>query len=149
MQQAKLKLEQKKNKLAAEETKLKLKERKARIRRLIEVGGLVTKAGLDHLPTNAIYGALLHLKKKLAENENLVASWIVAGNTAFNKEQAQTTAVIIKFDEEPDADTKTYIRSHNLRWNSIRQEWYGHVSSLDVLKMSLGDKINYNLEIIE
>ncbi len=149
MEQAKLKLEQKKTRLAAEETKLKLKERKARTRKLIEVGGLVTKAGLDHLPTNAIYGALLHLKKKLAENENLVSTWVVAGNKEFHKEQKQTTAVIIKFDEEPDADTKTYIRSHNLRWNSFRGEWYGNISSLDVLKMALGDKINYNLEIID
>jgi len=45
----KVKLEQKKNRLAAEETRLNLKERKMRTRHLIEIGGLVVKAELDHL----------------------------------------------------------------------------------------------------
>ena len=48
----KVRLEQKKNRLIAEETRLKLKERKMRTRSLIEQGGLIVKAGLDHLPTN-------------------------------------------------------------------------------------------------
>ena len=43
----KIKLEQKKARVAMEETKLKLKERKVRTRALIEKGGLITKAGLD------------------------------------------------------------------------------------------------------
>ena len=55
VEEQKKKLEQKRNRLAAEETKLKLKERKARTRHLIENGGLITKAGLSHLPSNALY----------------------------------------------------------------------------------------------
>ena len=42
----KVRLEQKKNRLVAEETRLNLKMRKMRTRHLIEVGGLVTAAGL-------------------------------------------------------------------------------------------------------
>ena len=79
VEEQKKKLEQKKHRLSIEETKLKLKERKARTRHLIENGGLITKAGLDHLPTNAIYGALLSLKKDLDANENLLSKWIVKG----------------------------------------------------------------------
>jgi len=46
----KVKLEQKKNRLVVEETRLKLKEQKMRTRHLIEIGGLVAKAGvLSHL----------------------------------------------------------------------------------------------------
>ena len=61
----KLRLEQKKNRLIAEETKLKMKERKMRTRHLIEMGGLIVKAELDHLPTNTLYGSLLSLKNSL------------------------------------------------------------------------------------
>ena len=59
----KVRLEQKKNRLIAEETRLKLKERKMRTRHLIEVGGLVTKAGLDYyllIHFTAHYYQLLH-----------------------------------------------------------------------------------------
>jgi hypothetical protein len=63
LDEQKIKLEQKKARMQLEETRLKLKERKMRTRSLIEKGGLVTKAGLDHLPNNALYGALLSLKK--------------------------------------------------------------------------------------
>ena len=65
VEEQKKRLEQKKHRLSIEETKLKLKERKARTRHLIENGGLITKAGLDHLPSNALYGALLSLKKQI------------------------------------------------------------------------------------
>jgi uncharacterized protein YaiL (DUF2058 family) len=79
LEEKKKKLEQKKARMQLEETRLKLTERKARTRHLIEMGGLVTKAGLDDLPTNALYGALLSIKKDLDTNENLVSGWIVKG----------------------------------------------------------------------
>ncbi|KJV76751.1 conjugative transfer protein [Orientia tsutsugamushi] len=40
-----------------------IKERKMCTRRLIEMGRLVAKAKLDHLPTNILLGSLLCLKK--------------------------------------------------------------------------------------
>ena len=86
VEEQKLKIEQKKARVAMEETKLKLKERKMRTKALIQQGGLITKAGLDHLPTNALYGALLSIKKDLDDNENLLSAWIVKGNAAFNAE---------------------------------------------------------------
>jgi hypothetical protein len=144
----KIKLEQKKARVAMEETKLKIKERKMRTRALIEKGGLITKAGLDHLPTNALYGGLLSLKKNLNTNENLLSSWIVHGNAAFNSETKNSIPVILKFDDEPSSDIRTFIRSHGLRFNRFRQEWYGNTTTLDELRESLG-KIKYDLEIIE
>lgn len=148
VEEQKKRLEQKKHRLSIEETKLKLKERKARTRHLIENGGLITKAGLDHLPTNAIYGALLSIKKDLDANENLLSKWIVKGQAAFNAEKTKTTPVILKFDDQPSGDVREFIRSHGLRFNRFRSEWYGNVTRLEELKNSLG-KIKYNLEIIE
>ena len=84
VEEQKKKLEQKKNRLSIEETKLRLKERKARTRHLIENGGLITKAGLDHLPANALYGALLSLKEQINGNDQIIAAWIVKGDKAFN-----------------------------------------------------------------
>jgi hypothetical protein len=144
----KIKLEQKKARVSMEETKLKIKERKMRTRALIEKGGLITKAGLEHLPSNALYGGLLSLKKDLDANENLLSSWIVHGNAAFNSETKNSIPVILKFDDEPSSDIRTFIRSHGLRFNRFRQEWYGNTTTLDELRESLG-KIKYDLEIIE
>jgi hypothetical protein len=146
----KKKLEQKKARIAIDETRLKLKERKMRTRALIEKGGLITKAGLDHFPSNALYGALLSIKKDLDANENLLSKWIVEGQAAFNAEKRKTTAVILKFDDQPTSDIREFIRSHGLRFNRFRKEWYGNIPStrLEELKNSLG-KIKYNLEIID
>ena len=148
LDEQKIKLEQKKAKMQLEETRLKLQERKMRTRSLIEKGGLVTKAGLGSLPTNALYGALLSIKKDLDANENLMSGWIVKGNAAFNKEKQNATPVILKFDDEPNKDIKDFIRSHGLKYNKFRGEWYGEVKDIDGLKNSLG-KIKYDLEIIE
>ena len=97
---------------------------------------------------HALYGALLSLKKDLDDNENLLAGWIIKGNAAFNTEKKDTTAVILKFPEEPNSDIRTFIRSHGLRFNSFRQEWYGNAYRIEELKTSLG-KIKYDLEEIE
>ena len=148
LDQQKKKLEQKKARIALDETRLKLKERKMRTKALIQQGGLITKAGLDRLPTNAIYGALLSIKKDLDANENLLSKWIVKGQAAFNAEKTKTTPVILKFDDQPSGDVREFIRSHGLRFNRFRSEWYGNVTRLEELKDSLG-KIKYNLEIIE
>ena len=85
--QQKLKLEQKKNRLVAEETRLKLKERKMRTRHLIAIGGLITKAGLDYLPTNTLYGALLSIAKSLEADEVVKEQWTKIGKTKLDQEQ--------------------------------------------------------------
>ena len=148
LDEQKIKLEQKTARMQIEETRLKLNERKIRTRSMREIGGLVTKAGLDHLPTNALYGALLSIKKDLDANDNLVSGWIVKGNAAFNKEKQNATPVILKFDDEPNKDIRDFIRSHGLKYNKFRREWYGSVKNIAGLKNSLG-KIKYDLEIIE
>ena len=144
----KLKLQQKKNRLAAEEIKLSIKERKMRTRHLIEVGGLVVKAGLDHLPTNTLYGALLSLKNNLEHNNSIQEEWTNSGKAAFDKEEKNKTAVILKLPQKPSLEIRNHIRSHGLKWNHLREEWYGYCNDLASLKNQL-HPIEYNLEVIK
>jgi len=148
VEEQKKKLEQKKNRLNIEETKLKLKERKARTHQLIENGGLITKTGLDHLPTNALYGALLSLKEQINDNDQIIAAWIVKGDKAFNAEKKTFTPVICKFASEPIKEIRDSIRSLGLRWNKFRQEWYGNIQNISALKKTIEDT-QHELEILE
>lgn len=143
----KIRLEQKKNRLIAEETKLKLKERKMRTRHLIEMGGLIVKAELDHLPTNTLYGSLLSLKNSLTNQSDIQEQWTKTGKAAFDQEQQQKTAVILKLDEKPSLEIRSHIRSHSLKWNHLRNEWYGYVLEMHTLKNGLGD-LKYELQVI-
>ncbi|MFU7500259.1 MAG: conjugal transfer protein TraD [Candidatus Tisiphia sp.] len=144
----KLRLEQKKNRLAIEETKLKLKERKMRTRHLIELGGLIIKAELDHLLTNTLYGSLLSLKESLTNQADIKDQWTKTGKTAFDQEQQQKTAVILKLAEKPSLEIRAHIRSHSLKWNHLRNEWYGYVPDVQSLKDELGD-MKYDLQVMK
>jgi hypothetical protein len=143
----KVRLEQKKNRLIAEETRLKLKERKMRTRHLIEVGGLVTKAGLDYLPTNTLYGALLSIAKSLETNNAIKDQWTKVGKTKLDQEQTDKHAVILKFEQEPSSEIRTIVRNHGLKWNKLRCEWYGYCNNVDSLKSDLG-AIKHQIEEI-
>ena len=147
VQTQKTKLQQKKNRLAAEEVRLNIKERKMRTRHLIEVGGLVVKAELDHLPTNTLYGALLSLKNDLSKNESLQKKWTELGKDILNKEEQSKQAVILTLTEKPSQEVRNHIRAHGLKWNNVRQEWYGYATNLESLKQSIKD-IEHKIEII-
>lgn len=150
VEEQKVKLQQKKNRLAAEEVRFKLKERKMRTRNLIELGGLVVKAKLDHLPVNALYGALLSIEEDLKNNDTIKATWILKGNAAFNEEKQERTAVILKFDQQPSSDIRELIRSHSLMWNRFRSEWYGYMSDISSLEAELKkSNYKYDLQIID
>lgn len=42
---------------------------------LIEMGGLIAKDELDHLPNNALYGSLLSLKDSLTKQYDIKNHW--------------------------------------------------------------------------
>jgi len=143
----KVRLEQKKNRLIAEETRLKLKERKMRTRHLIEVGGLVTKAGLDYLPTATLYGALLSIAKSAVSDDAVKEQWTKIGKTKLDQEQTNKHAVILKFEQEPSGEIRKTIRNHGLKWNKLRCEWYGYCNNVNSLKNALGATL-YQIEEI-
>ena len=148
VEEQKKKLQQKKNRLADEETKLKLKERKARTRHLIEHGGLIAKANLAHLPSNALYGALLSLKKQMDNDQIILDSWVTYGDSAFKAEQNLFSQIILTFVTQPEKEIRTQIRSLGLRWNKFRSEWYGAVANLEALKTII-EKQPHNIEILD
>ncbi|WP_054308816.1 conjugal transfer protein TraD [Mesorhizobium sp. 1M-11] len=70
-------------------------ERRKRTRHLIELGGLVVKAGIVDLTGDdraVIYGALLWAADKLKsdEREKALALWTAKGKQAFEAERAST-----------------------------------------------------------
>jgi len=147
VEEQKVKLEQKKNRLVAEETRLKLTERKMRTRHLIELGGLVVKANLDFLPTNTLYGALLSIAISLETNHAIKDEWTKLGKTKLDQETQSKTSLILKFEQQPDSDIRGSIRNHGLKWNRFRSEWYGTVGDLESLKQNLS-LLEYKIEII-
>lgn len=80
------KLEQRKNRLKQLEVSLNIQERKNRTRRLIELGGLVSKAQLDNWNANALLGALLSVKEK-EQDVSQMNIWTYKGGAAFSSEK--------------------------------------------------------------
>ncbi len=80
------KLEQRKNRLKQLEATLSVQERKNRTRRLIALGGLVSKAKLEDWNANALLGALLFVKEKEVDASQM-NEWIQKGGTAFSAEK--------------------------------------------------------------
>ena len=142
------KLTQKRNRLAAEEIRINLKERKLRTRRLIEIGGLVVKAKLDHLPTNTLFGALLTNFESLAKDSNIQKQWTVLGKSVLDQEEKKQSAVILRLDSKPSDQIRVHLRSHGLKWNKLREEWYGFVTNLDSLKEGI-KSTQHNIEVIK
>ena len=80
-------------------------ERRKRTRHLIELGGLVVKAGIVELTSDdraTIYGALLWAADKLksAEREKALALWATKGKQAFEMESASTNLPVAQ--DQPD-----------------------------------------------
>lgn len=82
------KLEQRKNRLKQFETNLKIQERKNRTRRLIELGGLFSKAQLENWNPNALLGGLLSLKEKETDTAQITL-WIHKGGTIFSPRESR------------------------------------------------------------
>jgi hypothetical protein len=120
--------EQRKARLAEEDAKLKLAERKARTRHLIQAGGLVDKAGLLDLDSNALYGALLSLRDG-ASNPEQVARWAALGGRAFAREAQHEDegkeAVVLTFPQRLGREATNALRAAGFRFNRLLQHWEG------------------------
>lgn len=124
--QRKAELERQKVAIMGREKALKETMRRERTRKLIEMGGLIAKAGMDSLNTHALYGALLSLKEKMNKPESL-QEWSQKGTSAFMIDQTRGEGIplIVQFKEKPSEETRAAIRAFGLKWNGIRQEWQG------------------------
>jgi Conjugal transfer protein TraD len=80
-------------------------ERRKRTKHLIELGGLVAKAGVVDLTGDdraTIYGAMLWIADKLRtdEREKALALWSAKGKQAFEAERASTNPTVTQ--DHPD-----------------------------------------------
>jgi hypothetical protein len=123
-----------------EEIRLNLKERKMRTRLLITLGGLVVKAGLEDLPTNTLYGALQSIAEDIKKHPAHLDKYTALGKAILDKEATEKTPIILKLTEKPSLEIRSHIRSHGLKWNALRSEWYGYcdTKSLQEAVMALG-----------
>lgn len=136
LEEEKKKIALKKSRIEAEEKQLKEKERKVRTRRLIELGELVSKAGIGELNNNTFLGALLDIKEKLKE-ESTVKKWRDQGVAAFEKDRDQNgEALIVSFNVEPPKEAKDKLKNMGFRWNRFRREWQGY-GKKDLLEKEL------------
>ena len=77
------------NKLKEMEASLNVQERKRRTRRLIELGGLVSKAHLDTWDSNTLLGAFLFLNETSQTQRN---DWTHKGGALFAAEKVDKAA---------------------------------------------------------
>lgn len=125
IEEEKKKLSLKKSRIEARERFIKEKERKIRTRKLIELGGIVVKSGVQALNNNQLLGALIQIRNQMSKESNR-SKWKEEGAAAFEKEERKNgTPLIVSFEREPERDIKEKLRDLGLRWNRFRREWEG------------------------
>jgi hypothetical protein len=138
--------EQNKTRLAEQEARLKDAERKVRTRRLIQAGGLVDKAGLLDMESNALYGALLSLRDGLGDSAQ-VARWAALGGRAFARdarlEDEGKEAIILAFPAPLARDATAALRAAGFRFNKLMQHWEGRarLAEADALAKTHGGEV--------
>ena len=138
--QLKKKIKVKKARLQRQEILMQIKERKARTRHLIEIGSIASKSKIDHLSKEMLLGAFLSLGEQIDKDSNIVFQWERKGKDLLQKEAKDKTPVILTFTDMPDLNLRKKVRSHGLKWNALRKEWYGYIADIDLLKEELKDQ---------
>ncbi len=124
---------QRKARAEQEEARLRRVQRKQRTRRLIELGGLAIKAGIDTLSTAALYDRFLHIAEE-AKDPKAVASWERSGGRHFQREQDSRVVAIARFDGKIEPEVAASLRALGFRWNRIVEHWEGKVDFADAKK---------------
>lgn len=111
-----------------EAARLKLMQRKERTRHLIEVGGLLVKAGIDQLPPAALYDRFLRIAAEAKDDPKAVAAWERAGSKHFQKEADTRVVAIARFGTKIDPELAATLRDIGFRWNRFLKQWEGKVA---------------------
>ncbi len=93
LEKRKKSIEQRMNKLKEMDASVNAQLRKKRTRRLIELGGLVSKAQLEDWNSNTLLGGLLFLKEREADPQ-LLEEWTYRGGSVFN--EGKSNSAIMK-----------------------------------------------------
>ncbi len=139
------KLALKKAVLERREKLLRQKERKIRLRELIRLGELVSKAGINHLSENALFGGLLALKEE-SQNSFTLSRWEKNGASAFEADvRNNPQQLAISFKQE-SPETKILLKERQFKRNSFRKEWYGYGKKEELEELLKGH--NATIEVI-
>jgi len=109
-----------------EAARLKLMQRKERTRRLIEIGGLAVKAGIDQLPPAALYDRFMAIAAEATDKKS-VASWERSGSRHFQAEEDSRVVAVAKFPGKIEPELAASLRSVGFRWNRYLKQWEGKV----------------------
>ena len=115
-----------KAKAEQEASRLKLMQRKERTRRLIEIGGLAVKAGIDDLPASALYDRFLAIAAD-AKDKKTVAGWERSGSRHFQTEEDTRVVAVAKFTAKIEPELAASLRAIGFRWNRFLKQWEGNV----------------------
>jgi len=119
---------QKMAKAEQEQAKLREMQRKQRTRRLIDIGGLAEKAGIDGLSTAALYDRFLRIAEEAADPKAVVL-WERSGGRHFHREQADESRVvaIARFPDKLPPELTAQLRGLGFKWNRFLIHWEGQV----------------------
>lgn len=116
-----------KAKAEQDEARLKKMQRAERTRRLIEIGGLAVKAGIDVLPATALYDRFLAIAAEAGQNPDAVALWERDGARHFQKEADTRVVAVATYDAKIEPEVAASLRSVGFRWNRLLMRWEGRV----------------------
>ena len=136
------KIDQIKARLEKKQRVINSKERKIKLKKVLELGDLIIKAGLENMESETLFGALLEIKDQSA-NPNTVKKWTANGSEWIKLDQQKRLIVSIK--TETSENIREILKARKFRWNAFRQEWYGF-GHKEELQSALGKE---NAEIIE
>jgi hypothetical protein len=119
-------IHQKENELELRKKLLKEKERKLHTQKMISLGSLISKAGLDCLDTNTLFGALLEIKESSVDSE-ILKDWSLKGEHTLNHSPKHSLSpLIVSFESIPEAEALAVLKKNKFKLNKFRQEWYGY-----------------------
>lgn len=124
---------QRKAKAEQDEARLKERQRAERTRQLIELGGLVARAGIDALPPSALYACFLRIAED-ARDAGKVTAWEREGARHFATEIDAREIAIARFPGKVEINLAASLRTLGFRWNRLLGQWEGNVRYMDAEK---------------
>ena len=127
------KVAERKAKAGRDEVRLKDQQRAERTRQLIELGGLIAKAGIDGLPPRALYACFLRIAEE-AKDKSKVAVWEREGGRHFQVEDDAREIAIARFPGKVETELAASLRKLGFHWNRLLGQFEGNVLYADAEK---------------
>lgn len=115
-------LSEKRVQIELKERLLRTKERKRQTRRLIELGSMLKRCGIDTWDDATLMGAFLEIQQQ-GKEAGKIEGWKKRGGSF-----TQTSAlplIVSSTQEVPDA-FRQIMKDKRFKWNIFRKEWYGY-----------------------